>query len=116
MPPEVPDPPVDLAGRVADLETENRRLRQLLGIDGRPSVAPPWEPTLFTGQADTTGRKVNRRSPPEERVAQLRALFRGREDVYALRWRTPEPAEVAGLRRSKVGGPTPASPTESTCR
>src|SRR5262249_53325355 len=60
-------------------------LRQLLGIDGGPSVTPAWEPTLFTGQAEAT-RRVNRRSPPEEKVALFRALFRRREDVYALRW------------------------------
>ena len=52
MVPEVPDSAVDLARRVAELEAENRRLRQLLGFDGRPSVAPTWEPTLFTGQAE----------------------------------------------------------------
>ena len=45
---DVPDSAVDLARRVAELETENRRLRQMLGIDGRPSAAPAWEPTLFT--------------------------------------------------------------------
>ena len=77
MVPEVPDSAVDLARRVAELEAENRRLRQLLGFDGRPSVAPTWEPTLFTGQAEAAGRKVNRRSPPEEKVALFRALFLG---------------------------------------
>ena len=86
MVPEVPDSAVDLARRVAELEAENRRLRQLLGFDGRPSVAPTWEPTLFTGQAEAAGRKVNRRSPPEEKVALFPALFRGHDDVYALRW------------------------------
>ena len=86
MVPEVPDSPVDLARRVAELESENRLLRQLLGIDGRPSLTPAWEPTLFTGQANTTHRAVNRRSPPAEKVALFRALFRGRDDVYALRW------------------------------
>ena len=29
---------------------------------------------------------MNRRSPPEEKLALFRALFRGREDVYARRW------------------------------
>jgi hypothetical protein len=86
MVPDVADSAVDLTRRVADLEAENRRLRQLLGIDGRLSVAPAWEPTLFTGQAEATQRTVNRRSPPEEKVALFRALFRGRSDVYALRW------------------------------
>ena len=86
MVPEVPDSPVDLARRVAELERENRLLRHLLGIDARPSLTPAWEPTLFTGQANTTPRAVNRRSPPEEKVALFRALFRGRDDVYALRW------------------------------
>ena len=53
---------------------------------GRLSVAPTWEPTLFSEPAEAAGRKVNRRSPPEEKVALFRALFRGRDDVYALRW------------------------------
>jgi superfamily II DNA or RNA helicase len=83
---EVPDSAVDLARRVAELESENRRLRQLLGIEGRPSAAPTWEPTLFTRQPAALEREVNRRSPPEEKVALFRALFRGRQDVYALRW------------------------------
>ena len=98
--PDVPDSAVDSGRRVAELETENRRLRQLLGIDGRLSVAPAWEPALFTEPAETAERKVNRRSPPEKKVELFRALFRGRGDVYALRWRTPEPAEVAGRQPS----------------
>ena len=86
MVPEGPDSAVDMARRVAELEAENRRLRQLLGFDGRTSVVPTWEPTLFTGQTEAAGHTVNRRSPPEEKVALFRALFRGRGDVYALRW------------------------------
>jgi hypothetical protein len=66
MVPEVPDSAVDLARRVAELEAENRRLRQLLGFDGRSSVAPTWEPTLFTGQTEAAGREVNPRSPPKQ--------------------------------------------------
>src|ERR1700716_4360534 len=75
MVPDVPDSGVDLARRVAELEAENRRLRQLLGIDGRPSASPGWEPTLFTERAEATERKVNRRSPPDEKLALFRALF-----------------------------------------
>jgi hypothetical protein len=82
----VPDSPVDLAGRVAELESENHRLRQLLGFGGRPSVAPTWERTLITRRAEPTERKVNRSSPPAEKAALFRARFRGREDVYALQW------------------------------
>ncbi len=94
MVPDVADSPVDLTRRVAELEAENRRLRQLLGIDGRPSISPAWEPTLFTEQAKATVRKVSRRSPPEEKLALFRALFQGRDDVYAQRW------ENAGTGRS----------------
>jgi hypothetical protein len=81
---EVPDSAVDLLAESANWSPKSR-LRQLLGLDGRPSVAPAWEPTLFTKRA-VDERAVNRKSTPEEKLALYRALFRGRDDVYALRW------------------------------
>jgi hypothetical protein len=81
MVPDGADSAVDLARRVGELETENRRLRHLLGIDGRLLAPRPWEPTLFTEQAEAIERKVNRKSPPEEKLALFRALFQGRDDV-----------------------------------
>ena len=82
---DVPGSAVDLARRIAELEAENRRLRQLLGVDGHVSGAPTWEPTLFTKPAEST-RLIGRKSTPQEKVALFRDLFQGRNDVYAQRW------------------------------
>ncbi len=113
---DVPDSAVDLARRVAELETENRRLRQMLGIDGRPSAAPAWEPTLFAEHAGAAERKMNRRSPPEEKLALFRALFRGAKMFTRGGGTTPVRAKVAGRPRSKAAGSTPANPTGCTYR
>jgi superfamily II DNA or RNA helicase len=61
------------------LREENRRLRGRLGVT-IPEVAapPPPEPA----PAST----VTAKSSPGEKVALFRGLFRGREDVYAVRW------------------------------
>jgi hypothetical protein len=77
----------DLLRRVAGLEAENRRLRDLLGLDRDDRAAPveAWEPTLF-GAGNMVGASVTHSSAPEEKVRLFRALFRGRDDVYALRW------------------------------
>jgi hypothetical protein len=42
-----------------------------------------FEPCTTRGQLDDT---VDRRSPPEAKIALFRALFRGREDVYPRRF------------------------------
>ena len=65
---DVPGSAVDLARRIAELEAENRRLRQLLGVDGHVSGATTWEPTLFTKPAEST-RLIGRKSTPQEKVA-----------------------------------------------
>jgi len=78
----------ELARRVADLEGENRRLRDLLGLDREDRTVPVgvWEPTLFAEPTPHAASGVDQRSSPETKVRLFRDLFRGREDVYALRW------------------------------
>lgn len=71
------------------LREENARLRGLLGLDDRTIEAPTpaWTPTLFTaGQATPPRATVDQGSPPAAKVALFRALFAGRQDVYAQRW------------------------------
>jgi superfamily II DNA or RNA helicase len=71
------------------LREENARLRGLLGLDDRITTAPTqaWTPTLFTtGQVTPPQVTVDQSSPPAAKVALFRALFAGREDVYAQRW------------------------------
>ena len=69
------------------LREENRRLRDRLG-EPIPEVAAPYPPV----PAPEGG--VTAKSSPEEKVALFRSLFRGREDVHAVRWEG-EPLEVS---------------------
>jgi len=77
----------ELVRRVAELEDENRRLRTLLGLDDGERATPVavWEPTLFTETSSTTPA-VSRQSSSEAKIQLFRSLFRGRDDVHALRW------------------------------
>lgn len=72
----------------ARLEAENARLRRLAGQGTRvgdlvwpsgPALAPPSVGASGLPHADGS-------SSPEEKIALFRALFTGREDVYARRW------------------------------
>ena len=77
-----------MAERVATLEAENRRLRDLLGLgrEDRAAAVGAWEPTLFPANRSAFASGVTRRSSSQQKVELFRALFRGRDDVYALRW------------------------------
>lgn len=64
----------------AELQQENARLKKLLASHNIPweeSPAPEPSPCLETPAAKYT---------PEEKVALFRRLFRGRPDVYPVRW------------------------------
>ena len=80
-----------LRQRIEELESENARLRELLGLD-RPERAVPitaWSPHLIDLTPDLVKPRpssVDHASAPSDKVALFRALFRGRDDVYALRW------------------------------
>jgi superfamily II DNA or RNA helicase len=90
---------------VAQLEAENRRLRELLGMidDSSPPPISAWEPTLFGSTTKPTASSVNRRSSPEEKMALFRSLFRGRGDVFAVRWENPRSAK-SGWSPAVKGG------------
>ncbi|MFQ5330223.1 MAG: DEAD/DEAH box helicase family protein [Thermodesulfobacteriota bacterium] len=57
------------------LRAENRRLRTLLDI--------PAEETQLN---EKTPRQIRSDSPTEEKIALFLALFRGREEIYPVRW------------------------------
>lgn len=78
----------ELARRVAELEAENRRLRGLIGLDheSRAAPTPTWEPTLFGDGGPISAPRVTQASSPQHKVGLFRSLFRGRDDVHALRW------------------------------
>jgi superfamily II DNA or RNA helicase len=74
-----------LRAELDELRAENFRLRSLLGLDER--LASPAEPSpvsLFDRPEAIP--QTFEESPLEHKVALFRTLFRGREDVYALRW------------------------------
>ena len=61
---------------------ENVRLRTMLGI---PELAG-GETTLHSGSDQDNSAKSNSPSTPEEKIKLFRGLFRGRDDIYAVRW------------------------------
>lgn len=62
---------------------ENARLRAMLGIDHSDTNEPVSQaaPVPKLSSAGTSGV-----STPEKKIALFRNLFRGREDVFAIRW------------------------------
>ncbi len=67
------------------LREENERLRRHLVEDGIDLHRPPG-PTV----ASEAGKVVRPKLGTLEKVALFRSLFRGREDVYAVRWQSPD--------------------------
>jgi hypothetical protein len=65
------------------LREENARLRAMLGIQDSPSKE--LRQTAFP-IADKSEANIAVPSTPEKKIALFRSLFRGREDVYAVRW------------------------------
>ena len=73
-----------LAEKCRRLEDENRRLRALLTENGIGlPVTPPVEVNPQTPPARSTLNTA-------QKIAVFRSLFRGREDVYAQRWESPD--------------------------
>jgi superfamily II DNA or RNA helicase len=83
------------------LRAENERLRTLLALRERA----PSLPTQQNGRAPDQPRdaSVDSTSAPVEKVALIRSLFRGREDVYALRWEGAHTGK-SGYAPAIVGG------------
>ena len=70
----------------ARLREENARLRRLLSECGMPVPAPEQEKIpIPTPEVPDARPAVNNESDPEVKIALFRSLFRGREDVYAIR-------------------------------
>lgn len=75
-------PDQDLTARCERLEREIERLRSLLDLNG--IAIPPAE--LISPKVPPA---VSHLKTPEK-IALFRSLFRGREDVYARRWESPD--------------------------
>lgn len=76
----------DLLAQIEALRAENRRLRDLLGLDERAgdSYRSAWAPTLFI-QA-VAAAPIDEDAPLEAKVALMQSLFGARSDVFAVRW------------------------------
>ena len=65
------------------LRAENQQLRERQGV---PQVEAAAQSTDNTVEFNSTPATVTSKSSSDEKVKLFRSLFRGREDVYALRW------------------------------
>src|SRR5665648_737456 len=82
-----------LHAECGQLRAENARLRSLLGLtETAPSPAKlaPTPPAIVAAVPDPTDSSapVTSDSPVAAKLALFRKLFRGREDVYAVRWQS----------------------------
>lgn len=68
------------------LRAENAQLKARLGDFPKPAAAP--DVPLPASQLPKTKlpETLTANSPPDQKVVRLRSLFRGRDDVYAVRW------------------------------
>jgi len=69
------------------LKEENERLKKLLGLPSKEIVSSheliiSEPPSLYSA----TGTSVTNNSSIEEQITLFRSFFRGREDVYPIRW------------------------------
>src|SRR6266508_5035824 len=80
--------------QLARLRADNERLRVLLGQPS-PRVPLPEEPavpTLFPAFEPVS--PIDSSASPKEKVALVRALFRGQDEVYAVRWTNSRTGKV----------------------
>ena len=88
----------DAFKRINELEAENSKLRDMLSIVTHPSdlnseTSIKTKKLQVLSLEDTHSKRVisvdaliNNQSSPEDKVRLFRSLFRGREDVHAVRW------------------------------
>src|SRR5208337_510193 len=86
------------------LRKENARLRRLLAVHSIPipQLAPENRPPTKTVE---TAPPVDKEERARKRIALFRSLFRGREDVYARRWKNDDGRSgyVPAERRHQLG-------------
>ena len=72
------------------LRDENAQLRRLLAEHGIPISEIPLENRAPAPTGEPLGDRTTVSGKAEQRIALFRSLFRGREDVYAVRWESPD--------------------------
>ena len=73
----------DALGECEQLRAENQQLRERLGL---PQTEVAAQSTNCGVEFNSTLAAVTSKSGADEKVKLFRSLFRGREDIYALRW------------------------------
>lgn len=106
----------DLEREIDSLRAENARLREMIGTraDNVDTPPPPWTPELAAGGTTLFGDrdiaplpKLDARSSARAKIGVFRALFCGRDDVYATRWDNSRTGK-SGWSPAVVGGPANA--------
>jgi hypothetical protein len=108
--------PAELLREIDSLRAEIRRLRGLLGVqdDAAGTPSPDPSPSVPTGgltlfEDEAAGLlQVDAKSSAGEKIALFRALFQGRDDVYAVRWESAR-TRKSGWSPAVVGGPANAN-------
>jgi hypothetical protein len=77
-------------GECDRLREENNRLRKLLAEHGIPIPAIQTQGPTLVQSVGTAIEVVSHVSDSKAKIALFRSLFRGREDVYAIRWESPD--------------------------
>ena len=70
----------------ASLRAENERLKKLLGLHSEDHTPTPTSSVSEPSTPYASANQVTNHSPIENQIALFRSLFRGREDVYPIRW------------------------------
>ena len=106
----------DLEREIDSLRAENAPLREMIGTraDNVDTPPPPWTPELAAGGTTLFGDgdiaplpKLDARSSARAKIGVFRALFCGRDDVYATRWDNSRTGK-SGWSPAVVGGPANA--------
>ena len=94
-------------GELERLHEENRRLRKLLGLGPDDPLPATAEPSALELPLVGSDEAVDGQSSIERHIAVFRSLFRGRDDVYAVRWSNQDgrsgyvPAVAGGWRKDR---------------
>jgi hypothetical protein len=76
----------ELRHQITVLQRENDRLAEILGMQSSTVAKRPVISRSVDTQRDPPLFQVDRTASPDEKVEFFRALFVGRDDVYAVRW------------------------------
>jgi hypothetical protein len=87
------------------LRTENKRLRETLGMPfGKTEQKPVVNLPSIAVEKENTGTSINKYSDPESKIELFMSLFRGRTDVYAKRCYSKNQGSSYLFRHAETNG------------